>query len=332
MNQPNAHSPLSDTAQNGIMLSPGLPVPAPPPTNYFTSLTTFQRKICNSSALPIETRVPNDPAAIPELEESELAPDYYDGAGYECKEEYTLDLSSGLAESACPTPTPSLIKRRSHPPSPSTSNLRRRSTQRDREAERDCGICFEPASSPVRTLCCAHLFCAEHIAQWLLGPDADARCPACRAACSFAFGEDASCSLSVGGVEKKGLLALGHPALLHIGPRTPPPSRSASPSPSYPPSSSSVGSSSSYPTSPSSCSSVDPATSEPEEADATDYSLPARLHACALQTRRHTAHPFFSVLGVKAATVRVLCIAAWVVVVAALAPRWSRLDAESGLH
>ncbi|KAJ7133170.1 hypothetical protein C8R44DRAFT_849392 [Mycena epipterygia] len=202
------------------------------------------------------------------------------------------------------------------------------SGQRDKEAERSCGICFDPASSPVRTLCCAHLFCADHIAQWLLGPAADGRCPACRTSCSFAFGADDTLV-----AKGQGLLALSHPALLplHV-PCTPPPSRSPSPSPSRSSDSDSSYSESparsyaSYPTSPLS-SSVDPTSSseEEEEEDSTDYSLPALLRARALQTRRHTSHPFSSVLGARAATVRMLCIAAWVVVVAVLAGggRWA---------
>ncbi|KAJ7133102.1 hypothetical protein C8R44DRAFT_899445 [Mycena epipterygia] len=150
---------------------------------------------------------------------------------------------------------------------------------------------------------------------WLLGPAADGLCPACRAPCSFAFGEDASCSLSVSGAEKKGLLALSHPALLQIVPRAPPPSRSASrflSSSSY----------ASYPTSPASPSSSglgSPTSSESEEEDRTDYSLPALIRARALQTRRHSPHPFSSVLGVRGALASVIRVVGWVVVVAALA-------------
>ncbi|KAJ7110537.1 hypothetical protein C8R44DRAFT_985739 [Mycena epipterygia] len=141
-------------------------------------------------------------------------PDYYEVAlpvgyqnGCEYEEEYTPDLISGLAEAPYPTPTPSYLKRPRLSPSPSAMNLRRRSArqQMESESERDCGICFEPATSPVRTLCCAHLFCAEHIAQWLLVPAADGRCPACRAPCSFAFGDDTLLD------KRKGLLALDHP-------------------------------------------------------------------------------------------------------------------------
>ncbi|KAJ7288612.1 hypothetical protein C8J57DRAFT_1707023 [Mycena rebaudengoi] len=44
----------------------------------------------------------------------------------------------------------------------------------------DCGICFEYAVAPIRTRCCEHLFCAEHITAWLHGPASDGRCPSCR--------------------------------------------------------------------------------------------------------------------------------------------------------
>ncbi|KAJ6550311.1 hypothetical protein B0H19DRAFT_1378859 [Mycena capillaripes] len=79
--------------------------------------------------------------------------------------------------------------------------------QEDKEAERD----FELAVAPVRTLCCAHLFCAEHISSWLHGPTSGARCP--RVA------------------HPPPLLASGHPAtaLLHLAPSAPPPSRAPAP-------------------------------------------------------------------------------------------------------
>ncbi|KAJ7113324.1 hypothetical protein C8R43DRAFT_1039916 [Mycena crocata] len=52
------------------------------------------------------------------------------------------------------------------------------------EARRDCGICEEVASPPVRTLCCGALFCRAHIDDWLHAPAATGLCPACAAPCS----------------------------------------------------------------------------------------------------------------------------------------------------
>ncbi|KAJ7456241.1 hypothetical protein B0H11DRAFT_2200162 [Mycena galericulata] len=289
-------------------------------------------------------------AVIPELEEK-------DSRGYDDAEdvEYILDLGSGVAESACPTPTPSVPKR--PVPYRAFRPPRSGSTQKatEREAERDCGICFERAVSPVRTRCCVHLFCAEHIAQWLDGPSADGRCPSCRAPSVAA-----------------GLLALGHPAALkaHLVPRTPPPSRAPSPPPldlalvssklsptsyaAYPltparlplplppppplpsasafppfpfsspaPSTAPPSASASASSSPSPPSS--PPSSSEEEEDSTDYSLPALVRARALQTRRHAPHPLSSVLGVRGALVRVVRVGGWVLVVAVLAVRWGRM-------
>ncbi|KAF7342649.1 hypothetical protein MSAN_02021900 [Mycena sanguinolenta] len=211
-------------------------------------------------------------------------------------ERYTIDLGSGALESACPTPPLQVRRPIPHRPfRPSRQAPAKSSARKRKEAERDCGICFEPAVSPVRTRCCAHLFCAEHITAWLHGPASDGCCPACRAPVS----DDA-------------LLALGHPALsaLHVPPVAPPPSRSASPAlidipPAQP---SSPGSYASYPSIPvddpalsSSSSSYSGSGSEnegeQEDEDSTDYSLPALLRARALQTRRHVSHPFSSVLG-----------------------------------
>ncbi|KAJ6533291.1 hypothetical protein DFH09DRAFT_1406803 [Mycena vulgaris] len=218
--------------------------------------------------------------------------------------EYTLDLGSGVADSACATPLPSQIKR----PIPYRAFRPTRSAASPaKEAERDCGICFELAVAPVRTLCCAHLFCAEHIAAWLHGPRSDGLCPACRAPAG------------------PGLLALGHPALMHLVPRAPPPSRSPSPAASdsdsdcSDSSTASAASYASYPSTPTALSPhADPAS---EEEDATDYSLPALVHARALQTRRHAPHPFSSVVGVRGALGSVARVAGWLIVVAVLAGR-----------
>ncbi|KAJ7443643.1 hypothetical protein B0H11DRAFT_2291498 [Mycena galericulata] len=277
-------------------------------------------------------------AVIPELEEKE-------SRGYDDADdvEYILDLGAGAAESACPTPTPSVLRRpvpyRAFRPPRSGST--RKTTER--EAERECGICFELAVSPVRTRCCLHLFCGEHIAQWLDGPSADGCCPSCRAPSVAA-----------------GLLALGHPAALkaHLVSRTPPPSRAPSPTPldftlvssklsstshaaypltpallplPHPPSSASFSS----PATSSLCasSSTSPSSSPPsseEEEGSTDYSLPALVRARALQTRRHAPHPLTSVLGVRGALARVMRVGGWVLVVAVLAVRWGRMWEPEG--
>ncbi|KAJ7440205.1 hypothetical protein B0H11DRAFT_2099993 [Mycena galericulata] len=92
-----------------------------------------------------------------------------------------------------------------------------------RAAERDCGICEEPATEPVRTQCCGALFCREHIHDWIYGPSASDICPACNALCVLPPSDSAS-------------LATEKPR-----PRTPPSSRSHSPSP---PSASSLSSTS----------------------------------------------------------------------------------------
>ncbi|KIM41150.1 hypothetical protein M413DRAFT_28215 [Hebeloma cylindrosporum] len=54
--------------------------------------------------------------------------------------------------------------------------------------DRDCGICFEYAVVPCRTLCCGKIFCTEHLADWLHGPNAEGRCPNCENACSLEGG------------------------------------------------------------------------------------------------------------------------------------------------
>ncbi|KAJ6502941.1 hypothetical protein C8R47DRAFT_219630 [Mycena vitilis] len=211
---------------------------------------------------------------------------------------------------------------------------------------------FELAVSPTRTRCCAHLFCAEHIAAWLTGPAADGLCPTCRAPLSLDSGR---------------LLALGHPALTRAKEeqvlRAPPNSsdeedegcatptaRSYAAYPSVPAPSHSlprgpVSPSLSSPSSPlSPCSSdgssrsATSSSSEEEDAwedytsnddneaeDSTDYSLPALVRARALQTRRHVPHPLASLLGFegagRAALGRVVRVAGWVLVVGVLAAR-----------
>ncbi|KAJ7638145.1 hypothetical protein B0H17DRAFT_1187276 [Mycena rosella] len=78
------------------------------------------------------------------------------------------------------------------------------------EAQRDCGICEEVAVEPVRTLCCGALFCKEHIDDWIYGPAATGLCPTCTAPCVLPPSMD---------TEKEA-----------ARPRTPPSSRSHSPS------------------------------------------------------------------------------------------------------
>ncbi|KAL0566452.1 hypothetical protein V5O48_015562 [Marasmius crinis-equi] len=50
-----------------------------------------------------------------------------------------------------------------------------------RSIDKDCGICFEYAVNPARTLCCGKLYCTEHITDWLQGPSSDGKCPSCGA-------------------------------------------------------------------------------------------------------------------------------------------------------
>ncbi|TFK64886.1 hypothetical protein BDN72DRAFT_222762 [Pluteus cervinus] len=51
----------------------------------------------------------------------------------------------------------------------------------------DCGICFETAVLPCQTLCCGGLFCLEHIADWLHGPNSNGRCPTCQSPCTLSL-------------------------------------------------------------------------------------------------------------------------------------------------
>ena len=89
-------------------------------------------------------------------------------------------------------------------------------------------ISFELAVAPVRTRCCAHVFCAERIVavrlrpypcvstalilnlQWHRGPASNSLCP----------------SYGIPGLD---LLALGYPGLTHPVPPARPPARSPSP-------------------------------------------------------------------------------------------------------
>ncbi|KAJ7673950.1 hypothetical protein DFH06DRAFT_751803 [Mycena polygramma] len=254
---------------------------------------------------------------------------------------YTLDLGSGALESGYATPLPRPIASRPFRPRIARGAGAKKQRQRETEAERECGICFELAVSPIRTLCCAHLFCAEHIAAWLTGPASDGRCPTCRAPLSSSR-----------------LLALGHPRNKDHVPPAPPPSNSNSSDeedegcttptarsyaayPSVPAPTASRSSAPSHscrsPVSPSTPSSPSsPSGSEGSEGeddawedlddeneaeDSTDYSLPALVRARALQTRRHVPHPLASLLGVRAALGRVVRVAGWVLVVGVLAGR-----------
>ncbi|KAJ3564535.1 hypothetical protein NP233_g8235 [Leucocoprinus birnbaumii] len=98
--------------------------------------------------------------------------------------EYILNLGAESPASVLspddriPTPPPRVFRR-------SRSNSNGKAPKKPREAlDRDCGICFEYAVHPSRTLCCGMIFCFEHITDWLHGPSSDGRCPSCSAPCS----------------------------------------------------------------------------------------------------------------------------------------------------
>ncbi|KAJ6587908.1 hypothetical protein B0H19DRAFT_1366692, partial [Mycena capillaripes] len=149
-----------------------------------------------------------------------------DGADEREYMQYTLDLGAGtpsLSLSASPIPTPSLPRRESVsvPPKPKVKRFDS-NTRRARENECDCGICFEHAVAPVRTPCCGHVFCAEHIAAWLHGPASDGRCPACRSrdpsptrsACSSSS-TDSDSVATFHDAEEEDLTDYSFPALTH---------------------------------------------------------------------------------------------------------------------
>ncbi|KAF5317831.1 hypothetical protein D9619_012633 [Psilocybe cf. subviscida] len=73
---------------------------------------------------------------------------------------------------------------------PSSRMLRDRVTLNKNKdsVDRDCGICFEYAVMPCRTLCCGKLFCTEHLRDWLHGPNAEGLCPNCENPCSLQGG------------------------------------------------------------------------------------------------------------------------------------------------
>ncbi|KAG2005625.1 hypothetical protein CC2G_002014 [Coprinopsis cinerea AmutBmut pab1-1] len=58
--------------------------------------------------------------------------------------------------------------------------------------DRDCGICFEYAVKPLRTLCCGKIFCEQDLRDWLHGPNASGLCPNCDVPCTL---EDNTLSL-----------------------------------------------------------------------------------------------------------------------------------------
>ncbi|KAJ7657175.1 hypothetical protein DFH06DRAFT_458719 [Mycena polygramma] len=80
----------------------------------------------------------------------------------------------------------------------------------------DCGICFEPALSPLRTPCCAQLFCTEHISAWIHGPISNSLCPVCRAPLSLPSPPSSwSSSTSDSDEEEEDLTDYSFPALQH---------------------------------------------------------------------------------------------------------------------
>ncbi|KAK0487888.1 hypothetical protein IW261DRAFT_653909 [Armillaria novae-zelandiae] len=134
-------------------------------------------------------------------DDEDETPEYRLNLGAETPGEMTPSISSyAFAWERPGSRTP--VRRRS------LSSLRRSSKPRRDVVDRDCGICFESAVVPCRTLCCSKLFCLEHIADWLHGSRSDGRCPSCKTRCTL----------------KKDTILLPVPHLHSPIPPTPPPS------------------------------------------------------------------------------------------------------------
>ncbi|KAJ7214799.1 hypothetical protein GGX14DRAFT_562831 [Mycena pura] len=200
---------------------------------------------------------------------------------------YALDLGADTDDATPWTlPTP--------PQSPRpTRRLPVRLGRARREPSGDCGICFEHAVEPVRTPCCANVFCVDHIAAWLHGPASDGHCPACRAPSA-----SSTPSPSPPRARSPGLCSHTSADCSSLTS-----SRSASPDRHF------ASSSSSESSRESSCE------------DATDYSFAALERARSLQRRRHTSHPLDAVLGVHGGARALLRAAVCVLVIAVLAGR-----------
>nr|GAT43890.1 predicted protein [Mycena chlorophos] len=293
--------------------------------------------------------------------------------------EYSLDLGSGALESSCPTPALSRqssfgslrrpVALRAFGPPRSLVGSGKGNERREREAERDCGLCFELAVAPVRTHCCSQLICGEHIVSYLADPRADGHCPVCRAPPpAFTYA------------------SLGHLATVKDAPPPPPPSRAPSPSVDGPVTISPMRSAAPYasypslpvrvlptrrsgarrrtaaPSSPlstsvrsSSLASATSSSSSSSQATHTDdndgwyddlsaldedddtlltathdaWTLSLLVRARALQTRRHASHSFTTVVGVRGVLVALLRVLVWVGVVWVLA-RAGRWGDEDG--
>ncbi|KAF8996500.1 hypothetical protein BDQ17DRAFT_915403 [Cyathus striatus] len=100
------------------------------------------------------------------------------------KREWTIIAGNGYEEKDTTSTTATIDEWRTK------ETLQREREKNGKKAvkDRDCGICFEYAVEPCRTLCCGKIFCREHIADWLEGPSSNGLCPACELPCSFEAG------------------------------------------------------------------------------------------------------------------------------------------------
>ncbi|XP_006463279.1 hypothetical protein AGABI2DRAFT_120099 [Agaricus bisporus var. bisporus H97] len=104
--------------------------------------------------------------------------DRFDASPIDDQVEYSLNLGAESPMSSEDDAMPSL------PPQRKFTRRPRPAPRKKEAVDRDCGICFEYAVQPARTLCCGNFFCTEHITDWLSGPSSDGRCPSCSAPCS----------------------------------------------------------------------------------------------------------------------------------------------------
>ncbi|TFK22732.1 hypothetical protein FA15DRAFT_504996 [Coprinopsis marcescibilis] len=99
--------------------------------------------------------------------------------------EWAISIVAGKQGDAGLPPAIANIPLRSSRPSSRRGSVSGKKPVQKKYADRDCGICFEYAVKPSRTLCCSKIFCSEHLRDWLKGPNATGLCPNCDAPCSI---------------------------------------------------------------------------------------------------------------------------------------------------
>ncbi|KAF4617782.1 hypothetical protein D9613_006302 [Agrocybe pediades] len=167
--------------------------PKQPPPDALNTSYEMHLKSRSQNPTMRQRRIP-PPLRLGSISEEDSSSEYYMNLGAETPVSSTPNLVGNSAfvkqwaEAGVAVPRVPARRTSLRALSAKAKERERSSSSRKDWVDRDCGICFEYAVVPCRTLCCGKIFCTEHLADWLHGPNAEGLCPNCENVCSLEGG------------------------------------------------------------------------------------------------------------------------------------------------